>query len=172
MDWTQEQLHNGAHRAAAGYQPRPPKAGPPKMLRLSCCGERSNARNVDRALITHDSVRSHRRGGSNVWALASAGLALVAIAATPTSAAVPKADAILRSLIGKDEAAIERNFGLPDERETNGVQTFLRYRSFDSWRISGRPHRSRGRVNFDCLTTLVLRDGILRAYEQNGIGCR
>jgi len=142
------------------------------MRRLSCYGESLNARNADRALIAQDGVNSHRRAGPNVWAVASAGLALVVIAATPTSAAVPKADAILRSLIGKDEAAIERSFGLPDEKESNGVQTFLRYRSFDSWRISGRPHRSRGRVNFDCLTTLVLRDGILRAYEQNGIGCR
>lgn len=104
--------------------------------------------------------------------VASAWLAVVAIAATATSAAVPKADALLRSLIGKDEATIEQSFGLPDERESNGVQTLLRYHSFDSWRISSKPNGFRGRANFDCWTTLVLRDGILRAYEQNGIGCR
>jgi hypothetical protein len=113
--------------------------------------------------------------------VASAGLAVV-IATATTSAAVPEADALLRSLIGKDEATVEQSVGLPDERESNGVQTFLRYRSIDSWRTSSRPDgfrgtssgpdAFRGRVNFDCLTTLVLRDGILRAYEQNGSGCR
>jgi hypothetical protein len=105
--------------------------------------------------------------------VASTGLAVVAIAAaTALSAAVPNADALLRSLIGKDEATIEQSVGLPDERESNGVQTLLRYHSFDSWRTSSRPDGFRGRANFDCLTTLVLRDGILRAYEQDGSGCR
>jgi hypothetical protein len=101
--------------------------------------------------------------------VASAGLAVVAIAATATSAAVPEPDALLQSLIGKDEATIARSIGLPDERETNGVQTLLRYHSVDSWRTS---RGFQGRANFDCLTTLVLRDGILRAYEQNGSDCR
>jgi hypothetical protein len=106
--------------------------------------------------------------------VASAGLIVLAIMTTAAAAASRDADALLRSLIGKDEATIEQSFGLPDERESDGVQTFLRYRSVDSWRTSSRPDPPgfRGRANFDCLTTLVLRDGILRAYEQNGIGCR
>jgi hypothetical protein len=101
--------------------------------------------------------------------VASAGLAVVAITAMVTSAPASKTDALLQSLIGRDEATIERSIGLPDERESNGVQTLLRYHSVDSWRTSRSFH---GRANFDCLTTLVLRDGILRAYEQNGSGCQ
>jgi hypothetical protein len=88
--------------------------------------------------------------------VAPAGLGFVAIAATATSGAVSKADASLRSLIGKDETTIERSVGPPDERESNGVQTFLGYHSFDSWRTGGRPHSSRGRGNVDGWATLVL----------------
>jgi hypothetical protein len=110
--------------------------------------------------------------------------AAASIAATPVRAASGDADALLRSLIGKDEATIEHTIGPPDESLRNGVQTYLRYRSFDSWRIGGKPDPFgyaqsysgplgfRGSANFDCLTTLVLTDGVLTAFARKGIGCR
>jgi len=111
------------------------------------------------------------------------GLLAVALAVVPppARAAPGDAEATLRRLIGQDRATVERLVGPPDETESNGVQTFLRYRSFDSWRVGTRPDAfgetrgfssSRGRANFDCTTTLVLVDGILRAYHRNGTGCR
>ena len=111
-------------------------------------------------------------------------LAALVIADTIGQAASGDADSLLRSLIGKDQATIERRIGPPDESESNGVQTFLRYRSFDSWRTGSSPdpfgyaqgfsggRGFRGNASFDCLTTLVLKDGALRAYARSGIGCR
>jgi hypothetical protein len=113
-----------------------------------------------------------------------AALAAVVIGTTIAQAASEDADALLRSLIGKDEETIERSIGLPDQSERNGVQTFLHYRAFDSWWISSRPYPFgytqgfsgalgfRGTADFDCVTTLVLVDGNLRAYTRQGNGCR
>jgi len=113
-----------------------------------------------------------------------AALAAFVFEATLARAASDDVDAVLRSLIGKDEATIERRFGIPDNTESNGVQTFLRYHNFDSWWINGAQYSfgysqgfSGGRgfrdsANFDCTTTLVFTDGNLQAYAQQGTGCR
>jgi hypothetical protein len=110
--------------------------------------------------------------------------AALAAASTMARAASVDPDTLLHSLIGKDQTTIERRIGPPDESESNGVQTFLRYRHFDSWRTSSAPdpfgyaqgysggRGFRGTASFNCLTTLVLTDGTLRAFERNGIGCR
>ncbi len=115
--------------------------------------------------------------------VALAVLAVLGIAITTARTASVDADTLLRSLIGKDRATIERRIGPPDESESNGVQTFLRYRTFDSWRTSSAPdpfgylqgysggRGFRGTASFNCLTTLVLTDGILRAYARTGTGC-
>jgi hypothetical protein len=112
------------------------------------------------------------------------GIAAIVVYTAAAQAAAGDTDVLLRSLIGKDEATIERTVGPPDESERNGVQAFLKYRSFDSWRTSSKPDPFgysqgfsgpqvlRDTANFDCLTTLVLTDGILRAYTRKGIGCR
>lgn len=109
--------------------------------------------------------------------------AALVIANTGAQAGPRDADAILQSLLGKDRATIERRIGPPDESESNGVQTFLRYRAFDSRRTSSSPdpfgyaqgfsggNGFRGTASFNCLTTLVLTDGTLRAYARRGIGC-
>jgi hypothetical protein len=113
-----------------------------------------------------------------------AGLAALVFKATLAQAASNDVDAVLRSLLGKDEAAIEQRFGVPDQTESNGVQTFLRYHNFDSWRTNGAPypfgysqgfsgaHGFRDTANFDCTTTLVFVDGNLRAYARQGTGCQ
>lgn len=92
-------------------------------------------------------------------------------------------DALLKSLIGKTEAAVLARVGPPDETERNGVQTFFRYRAFDARRTGvgrdpyGFAHGLkgslgfRGTASFDCQTTLVLTDGTLTAYSRSGIGC-
>jgi hypothetical protein len=85
-------------------------------------------------------------------------MATLAIAATATPVTSQHADALLRSLIGKDETTIVRRFGLPEERESNSVQTFLRNRSIYPWRAGPGFH---GRVNSGCLITLMLRVGNL-----------
>jgi hypothetical protein len=106
------------------------------------------------------------------------------VATTFAQAASDDVDALLRSLIGKDETTIEQKFGLPDKIENNGVQTFLRYHNFDSWRTSSSPDPfgysqgfsgplgMRGKANFHCTTTLVFTDGTLRAYSRQGTDCR
>lgn len=113
-----------------------------------------------------------------------AGLVALVIGATVAQAASEDVDALLRSLIGKDEAAIEQKFGLPDKTERNGVQTFLYYFNADFWRTTGAPYPFgysqgysgslgfRDRANFECTTTLVFTDGLLRAYARRGTGCR
>ena len=113
-----------------------------------------------------------------------AAFAALVTASTIAQTASVDADTLLRSLIGKDQATIERRIGPPDESESNGVQTFLRYRTFDSWRTGSSPdpfgyaqgyiggRGFRGTASFNCLTTLVLTDGTLRAFERNGTGCR
>ncbi len=112
-----------------------------------------------------------------------AGIAALVMASAIAQAASEDADALLRSLVGKDQTTIERRIGPPDESESNGVQTFLRYRNFDWWRTGSSPdpfgytqgfsggRGFRGSASFDCLTTLVLTEGTLRAYSRNGIGC-
>ncbi len=109
--------------------------------------------------------------------------AALVIANTIAQAASGDADAVLRSLIGKDQATIERRIGPPDESESNGVQTFLRYHTFESRRTGSSPdpfgyaqgfsggNGFRGTASFNCLTTLVLTDGTLRAYARRGIDC-
>ncbi|MBS0560676.1 MAG: hypothetical protein JSR21_11545 [Proteobacteria bacterium] len=82
----------------------------------------------------------------------------------------------MQSLIGMDQPAVERRLGLPDEIERNGLQTFLRYRSSDSWWLgradqNNAPLGFKGRANFNCLTTLAFTDGKLTAYFRTGIGC-
>jgi hypothetical protein len=116
-----------------------------------------------------------------IAALAFASFLMAVGVARPAPAG---ADATLQSLIGKDRATIERRIGLPDESENNGVQVFMHYHSFDSWRLGtggstfgdskgfGDDRGFRGRANFDCQMTIVLTDGIMRAYTRNGIGCR
>ena len=113
--------------------------------------------------------------------------ALVAALAIVTGAAWAAAndvETLLRSLIGKDEAAIQRQFGVPDKTENNGVQTFFLYYNFDAWRTTGRPEPFgysqgysgplglRGRTAFECTTVLVFTDNILRAYSREGSFCR
>jgi hypothetical protein len=110
------------------------------------------------------------------------GVAILGIA-TPVAMASGEADAMLRSLIGKDRATIERRIGPPDESQSNGVQTFLRYRAFDTSRIGGAPAPFgdaqgfggelgfRGKASFECLTTLVLTGDMLRAYARRGSDC-
>lgn len=113
-----------------------------------------------------------------------AGLAALIIGTAAAQAAPGNGDAVLHSLIGKDEATIERTFGLPDRTERNGVQTFLYYFNADFWRTTPAPYPFgysegysgslgfRDRANFECTTTLVLTDGLLRAYSRQGSGCR
>jgi len=114
---------------------------------------------------------------------ASAGLLALVIAGTVAHAAPGDADALLRSLVGKSQATVEARMGPPDESESNGVQTFLRYRAFDVRRTSGTPDPFGyaqgysgglglyGKASFDCVTTLVLADGVLRAYARKGNDC-
>jgi len=118
---------------------------------------------------------------------ASAGLLALVIAGTlartGAQAAPGDADALLRSLIGKNQATVEARMGPPDESESNGVQTFLRYRAFDVRRTSSTPDPFGyaqgysgglglyGKASFDCVTTLVLADGALRAYARKGNDC-
>jgi hypothetical protein len=116
--------------------------------------------------------------------LTAAGLAALLIGAALAHAAADDADAVLRGLIGKDEKTILQKFGLPDATERNGVQTFLRYHNFDFWRTTSAPYPFgysqgfsgalgfRDRANFECTTTLVFTDGLLRAYAREGTGCR
>jgi hypothetical protein len=92
-------------------------------------------------------------------------------------------DVLLKSLIGKSEAAVLARVGPPDETERNGVQTFFRYRAFDARRTGLGPDPFgfaqglkgplgfRGTASFNCLTTLVLVNGALEAYYRSGIGC-
>jgi hypothetical protein len=113
-----------------------------------------------------------------------AGLAALVFGAAVARAASDDTDALLRSLIGKDETAIEQKLGPPDKAERNGVQTFMRYNNFDSWWTSFKPYPFgyaqgysgplgfRGTANFECTTALVFKDGILRAYARQGTGCR
>ena len=109
---------------------------------------------------------------------------LALVVATPLAhAASGDVDALLRSLIGKDEATVEQKMGPPDESESNGIQTFLHYRAFDVHRIRSTPDPfgyaqgysgSLGiydKASFDCVTTLVLADGTLRAYSRKGNDC-
>ena len=116
---------------------------------------------------------------------ALATLLIGVVASAGAARAAPEdVDALLRGLIGKDERTITQKFGLPDAVERNGVQTFLRYHNFDFWRTTGAPYPFgysqgysgalgfRDRANFECLTTLVLTDGVLRAYNRQGNGCR
>ena len=115
---------------------------------------------------------------------AAAALAALFLAATTAHAAAGDTDDLLRSLIGKDQATVERRVGPPDESESNGVQTFLHYRAFESHRIGSSPDPFgysqgysgslgfRGKASFNCLTTLVLTDGTLRAYTRRGSSCR
>lgn len=124
--------------------------------------------------------RLHRRPQAPVLV---AGLAALIMGAA-AQAAPDGPDALLRSLIGKDEATIERNFGVPDRTERNGVQTFLYYFNADFWRTTPAPYPFgysegysgalgfRDRANFECTTTLVFTDGILRAYNRRGSGCQ
>lgn len=113
-----------------------------------------------------------------------AALVALVIGATAAQAASEDVDALLRSLIGKDEATIEQKFGVPDKTEQNGVQTFLYYFNTDFWRTTGAPYPFgysqgysgslgfRDRANFECTTTLVFTDDILRAYARKGTGCQ
>lgn len=107
------------------------------------------------------------------------------LAATILGAAAPPPqdpDAWLRSLIGKPRAELERRLGPPDRSTSNGIQTFLIYRQFDSWRTTARPYPfgyaqgfsggNRDTASFRCLTTLVLVDDVLQSYNRTGIGCR
>ncbi len=71
--------------------------------------------------------------------VALAASAALVIASTIAQAAPGDADAVLQSLMGKDRATIERRIGPPDESESNGVQTSLRYRAFDSRRTGSSP---------------------------------
>jgi hypothetical protein len=110
-------------------------------------------------------------------------LVIVLAVAFSAHASGGEEDALLKSLIGKTEAAVVARVGPPDETERNGVQTFFRYRAFDARRTGvGRdpfgfahglkgPLGFRGTASFDCQTTLVLTDGILTAYSRSGIGC-
>jgi hypothetical protein len=112
------------------------------------------------------------------------GLVVHLLGAALAHAAPADADAVLSGLIGKDEKTILQKFGLPDATEQNGVQTFLRYHNFDFWRTTSAPYPFgysqgfsgalgfRDRANFECLTTLVFTDGLLRAYARQGNGCR
>lgn len=112
------------------------------------------------------------------------GLAALAAGIAVAHAGPGDADTMLRSLIGKDETAIEQRMGVPDATESNGVQTFLTYHNDDFWRTTSRPFPFgysegysgalgfRNQANFECETTLVLTDGILRAYSRQGSGCR
>ena len=114
----------------------------------------------------------------------AAGLAALAIALASMPALAQDAETVLRGLIGKDEAAIQRKFGLPDRTDSNGVQTFFYYFNADFWRTTSAPYPFgysegysgslgfRDRANFECTTTLVFTDGILRAYARKGTGCR
>jgi hypothetical protein len=111
-------------------------------------------------------------------------LTALAFRVTLAQTASDDVDAVLQSLIGKDEATVEQRFGLPDKIERNGVQTFLRHHNFEFWRTSSAPYPFgysqgfsgppgfRARANFDCTTTLVFTNGNLRAYAQVGTGCR
>ncbi|MBO0712079.1 MAG: hypothetical protein J2P47_12460 [Acetobacteraceae bacterium] len=112
-------------------------------------------------------------------------LALVAATLLPAAAPPPAdPDTLLRSLIGKNRAEVERRLGPPDRSSSNGIQTFLSYRQFDSWRTTSRPYpfgysqgfsggtSFRDTASFRCLTTLVLVDDVLRSYDRSGIGCR
>jgi opacity protein-like surface antigen len=115
---------------------------------------------------------------------AALGLVLAALGIGAAQAATEGPDAVLRSLIGKNETAIERRMGVPDATERNGVQTFLTYHNDDFWRKTSRPYPPgysqgysgalgfRNQANFECETTLVLTDGVLRAYTRRGTGCR
>ena len=115
---------------------------------------------------------------------APAMLAALAMAAATAHAATSDTDSLLRSLIGKDQATVEQRVGPPDESESNGLQTFLHYRTFESHRTSSRPDPFgysqgysgslgfRGKASFDCVTTLVITDGTLRAYTRRGSDCR
>jgi hypothetical protein len=99
-------------------------------------------------------------------------------------AASDEANAVLQSLVGRDQTTVEHRIGPPDDIESNGVQTFMRYRGFDSWRTGSKPDPFgysqgysggmgfRGNASFDCLTIVVLVDGIVRSYSRSGIGCR
>ncbi|HUZ64909.1 MAG TPA: hypothetical protein VMU82_14485 [Acetobacteraceae bacterium] len=113
-----------------------------------------------------------------------AALAALMFASGPAPAATDATETLLRSLIGKDQAAVERQFGLPDATQYNGVQTFLIYHNFDAWRTTGTPEPFgysqgysgplglRGSAVFECTTTLVFTEGILRAYARHGSYCR
>jgi hypothetical protein len=115
--------------------------------------------------------------------IALVGFAALVVATTVAQTASGDADPLLRSLLGKDRAVIEQRMGPPDESESNGVQVFLRCRTFDSRRTSSSPDPFgysqgfsgrlgfRGTANFDCLTTLVLTEGVLRAYARRGSNC-
>lgn len=70
------------------------------------------------------------------------GLAAFAIGATAAQAAPKDVNALLRRLIGKDEATVERTLGLPDRTRSNGVQTFLYYFNGEFRRTTGAPYPS------------------------------
>ncbi|MBV8090672.1 MAG: hypothetical protein JO139_14095 [Alphaproteobacteria bacterium] len=67
-------------------------------------------------------------------------IAVIVVYTAAAQAAAGDTGVPLHNLIGKDEATIERTIGPPDESGRNGVQAFLKYRSFDSWRTSSKPY--------------------------------
>jgi len=111
-------------------------------------------------------------------------LVMALVSSAPAHAKADEASALLQSLVGKDQTEVELRMGPPDRIESHGVQTFLRYRQFDSWRTGSKPDSFgysqgysggagfRGTASFNCLTTVVLVDGIVRSYSRSGIGCR
>jgi len=116
--------------------------------------------------------------------IAAATSAAIGIAYTPVHAASDEATAVLQSLVGRDERTVEHRLGPPDHVERNGVQTFLRYRGFDSWRTGSKPDPFgysqgysggtgfRATASFNCVTVLALVDGTVRSFHRSGIGCR
>ena len=87
--------------------------------------------------ISTTRIYDHRRSRPEDSAAATS--AAIGIAYAPVHAASDEATTVLQSLVGRDERTVEHRLGPPDHVERNGVQTFLRYRGFDSWRTGSKP---------------------------------
>jgi len=145
-------------------------------------GPRPNGIGMIRMLLSFGV--SCTRTASHAMIAAATSAAIGTAHVTPVHAASDEATAVLQSLVGRDERTVEHRLGPPDHVERNGVQTFLRYRGFDSWRTGSKPDPFgysqgysggtgfRTTASFNCVTVLALVDGTVRSFHRSGIGCR
>lgn len=142
--------------------------------------ESSQANGRDSVVRPH--AISARHGGRAAFRLAVA-VAAMAMAMLPPMAARCDSRSVLSGLVGHSKAELIQRFGFPNDAVTTIDGEILIYDTLDAGQVGGRSGRGTraggfGSIgpyarsySFRCRTELVIRNGVLQAFNRSGNDC-